>query len=172
MVLVTFGCGPRAGLVHFGCLVRVEFGCGGRGFAVGSRLSRAWAVVLVSVLGGALLGRVAQAVPERSLVMAAKVAPRTAPDVVSASVLAKTPSERVEVEGLRSEFVMVWANPDGTVSEEVSQGQVRSREAAGVDIVVAPYPPRRAQHRPRPSSEKSQGFSRYKGGKHGYGVFG
>ncbi|MFU8870394.1 LamG-like jellyroll fold domain-containing protein [Micromonospora sp. SL4-19] len=76
-------------------------------------------------------------VPERPVRPAQAAAPAAAPkpkcpddraDEVSAAVAAKMCGARVEVAGRRSETTQVFANPDGTLTEERSLAPVRVRE--------------------------------------------
>lgn len=53
------------------------------------------------------------------------------PDLVSARLLARSSGRRVEVTGLRSESTTSWVNPDGTQTDELSAGPVRTRSGDG-----------------------------------------
>ncbi len=54
--------------------------------------------------------------------------PLSRPDAVAAAVTARASGVRVEVEGLRDEFSMTFANPGGTFTREVHGGQQRFRD--------------------------------------------
>src|SRR4051812_11573721 len=47
------------------------------------------------------------------------------PDVVSAQVSARAQGSAVEVESLRSATSSTWVNPDGTMTSQVHEGQIR-----------------------------------------------
>jgi hypothetical protein len=55
------------------------------------------------------------------------------PDVVSARVTARAQGSRVEVESLRDETSSTWVNPDGTLTTEQHQGQIRFRDTSRAD---------------------------------------
>ena len=54
------------------------------------------------------------------------------PDQVSAAVTARASGKRVEDESQRTEFTRVYANPDGTWTNETAAGPVSARDEAGV----------------------------------------
>ncbi|MFE2177790.1 hypothetical protein, partial [Kitasatospora sp. NPDC059462] len=59
---------------------------------------------------------------------AAPAAPSTeAPDEASALLTARLQGRRIEVTKARTEFVTLWANPDGTLTSERSTGPLRMK---------------------------------------------
>ncbi|MFE2108123.1 ricin-type beta-trefoil lectin domain protein [Kitasatospora sp. NPDC059463] len=50
-----------------------------------------------------------------------------APDQTSALLAARTNNRRIEVTGARTETLTLWANPDGTLSQELSAGPIRMK---------------------------------------------
>ncbi|MDG4864809.1 hypothetical protein P8605_42340, partial [Streptomyces sp. T-3] len=67
--------------------------------------------------------------------------PAAGDDATSAILRARLQGKRAEVVGARTETRTVWANPDGTLTEEQAAGPVRYRAADGswtdVDINLA-----------------------------------
>ncbi|WP_241996363.1 RHS repeat-associated core domain-containing protein [Kribbella antiqua] len=63
------------------------------------------------------------------------------PDVVSASVTARSQGSRVEVESMRTATSTTWANPDGTMTTDAHTAPVRFKAANGawspVDLTLA-----------------------------------
>ncbi|WP_202873855.1 DUF6531 domain-containing protein [Kribbella speibonae] len=63
------------------------------------------------------------------------------PDLVSATVTARSQGSRVEVESLRSETSTTWANPDGTMTTESHMAPIRFKDAKGawqsIDLTLA-----------------------------------
>ncbi|HYU86586.1 MAG TPA: DNRLRE domain-containing protein, partial [Kribbellaceae bacterium] len=53
------------------------------------------------------------------------------PDVVSASVSARTQGSRVEVESMRTETSTTWVEPSGVMSTEAHAGPIRFKDAGG-----------------------------------------
>lgn len=97
-----------------------------------------WAAVtmalVVTLAWGSPSADAAPVAPARA---AAKPAPvDSAEDVVSAGMSARAQGSRVLVEGLTTESSRTWANPDGTLTTETSQGAVRVRQDDGswVDV--------------------------------------
>ncbi|MFD1825015.1 MULTISPECIES: hypothetical protein [Mumia] len=57
------------------------------------------------------------------------------PDAVSASLAARLADKKVEDLSARTESAQLFANPDGTWTEEVASGPVRVRDDAGKPVV-------------------------------------
>lgn len=97
-----------------------------------------WAAVTVALVvtlaWGSPSADATQVAPARP---AAKPAPvDSAEDVISAGMSARAQGSRVLVEGLTTESSRTWANPDGTLTTETSQGAVRVKQEDGswVDV--------------------------------------
>jgi RHS repeat-associated protein len=107
------------------------------------RRPRVVSVLLAFVLAVTVLGvGPASAAPGRAAATSRTAAGNTAvatpttddtqrPDQVSAQLLARRSGHRVEVTGLRGADTMTWANPDGTLTSELSTGPVRVKTGQG-----------------------------------------
>jgi RHS repeat-associated protein len=89
------------------------------------------AVVSLALLATALEARQpAEAAPAADPQPAAqKVGSR--PDVISASVTARSQGSRVEVESMRTETSTTWSNPDGTMTTDAHAAPIRFKTAKG-----------------------------------------
>ncbi|MGW2399471.1 DNRLRE domain-containing protein [Kitasatospora sp. NPDC001664] len=65
--------------------------------------------------------------------------PATAADEASARVKARLENRRIEILDARSETVTLWANPDGSTTQDMATGPVRFKDAGGrwQDVDVA-----------------------------------
>ncbi|MFH9299042.1 DNRLRE domain-containing protein [Streptomyces sp. NPDC017520] len=115
-------------------------------------------VLLLAEVGVTVGTAVADGTQGRKVADAAQAPARDkaaeAPDEVSARVAAAAQERQIEVLGARTENTTLWANPDGTMTQETHAGPVRFREgttwsAIDVDLEKAEDGSVRAKSHPR-----------------------